>query len=255
MGTRIPAVFVSMGFIVLPASVFSDDGPISADRPGFSTGTYTVKPGNLNVEFGYQYAFNNHGVDTTTQTAPQLDLRLGLSEKWELDVLWDGWNIGDADDQSSESSFADLSIGGKYRLQEAELYNLTLLGLVSLPVGSSPSTSDNVDPLAGLLWDFSPADQVSVFGVVQSSSYKFENDRVYDAQLAVGASLSHNQSLSTFVEIYGIWPSESKLDEEITLDGGITFLWSKDIQLDINAGIGLNDESDSFVGFGMAARF
>ena len=236
-------------------SAFADNAPIVADRPGFSTGTYTVKPGKLNVEFGYQYAFNTHGVDQSMQTLPQLDLRLGLSAKSELDLLWDGWNINDADDQSSETSVADVSIGGKYRLHESHQYNLTLLGLLSLPVGSSPSSSDNVDPLLGLLWDYSLADQVSIFGVLQSSSFKFEGDRAYDAQLAVGASFSHSTSLSSFIEIYGIWPSETKLDDEVIIDAGFTFLWSRDIQLDINAGVGLNNDSDNFVGFGMAARF
>lgn len=236
-------------------SAFSDTGPIVADRPGFSTGTYTVKPGRLNVEFGYQYGFNTHGVDQSMQTLPQLDLRLGLSPKIELDLLWDGWNISDADDQSSDTSVADVSVGGKYRLQSSDEYKLTLLALLSLPVGSSPSSSDNVDPLLGLLWDYSIADKVSLFGVAQSSSFEFEGDRTFDAQLAVGTSYSYGTRLGAFIEIYGIWPSESKLDDEVVIDAGFTFLWSRDIQLDINAGVGLNNDSDNFVGFGMAARF
>ena len=235
-------------------SALADSGPIVADRPGFSTGTHTVKPGKFNVEFGYQYAFNSNGVDQSTHTLPLLNVRVGLLPKLELDLLWDGWNIFDADDQSSDTSVADVSVGGKYRLHQSDTVNLSMLGLLSLPVGSSPSSSDNVDPLLGLLWDYSLADQVSLFGVVQSSSYKFEGDREYDAQLAVGASFSHTTRLSTFVEIYGIWPSESELDDEAVIDAGITFLWSKDIQLDINAGVGLNNDSDNFVGVGVAAR-
>ncbi|MEP5763551.1 MAG: transporter [Halieaceae bacterium] len=240
---------------VLPTCVLADSGPIVADRPGFSTGTYTVKPGKLNTEFGYQYAFNSDGVDQNTQTLPQLNLRMGVSPKAELNLLWDGWNINDADDQSSDSSIADVSVGGKYRLRESDQYNLSLLGSLSLPVGSSPSSSDNVDPLLGLLWDYALGDQVSLFGVLQSSSFKYEGDREYDAQLALGASFSHSARLSTFIEIYGIWPSETQLDDEAVIDAGITLLWNNDVQLDINAGLGLNNASDNFVGVGMAVRF
>jgi len=34
--------------------VDAQTNPIVPDRPGFSTGAYTVKPGRLNIEFGYQ---------------------------------------------------------------------------------------------------------------------------------------------------------------------------------------------------------
>jgi len=236
-------------------NAFPDDGPIVADRPGFSTGTYTVKPGKLNVELGYQYAFNTNAIDRSTQTLPLLVLRTGLSSKVELDFLWDGWNIDDADNQPSDTSVADVSIGGKYRIHESSKYNLTVLGLLSLPIGSSPSTSDNIDPLFGLLWDYFLSSQVSLFGVVQASSFKYEGDRVYDAQVAIGASFSHTDRIGTFIEIYSILPSEVKLDDEIVMDGGITYLLSKNVQLDINAGVGLNDSSNNFIGFGIASRF
>lgn len=210
------------------ADAFSYDNPIVADRPGFSTGTYIVKPGKLNVELGYQYAFNTTGIDQSTQTLPLLVLRTGLSSKVELDLLWDGWNINDTDNQPTETSNADISIGGKYKLHESSKYNLTALGLLSLPIGSSPSTSDNVDPLLGLLWDYSLSSQVSLFGVVQASSFKYELDRVYDAQVAIGVSFSHTDRIGTFIEIYSILPSETKLDDEIVMDSGITYLLSND---------------------------
>jgi len=49
-------------------NALAGDAPIVADRPGFSTGTYTVKPGKLNIELGYQYAFNKNANDQSAQT-------------------------------------------------------------------------------------------------------------------------------------------------------------------------------------------
>lgn len=235
--------------------MYAQDNPIVPDRPGFSTGTYTVKPGWFNVESGYQYAFNNNGTNYTTQTVPLLSLRIGVSPKAELNLLWDGWNIQDDDNQPSDTSVSDLSVGGKYRLYESEQYNITALGLISLPVGSKLSTSNNVDPLLGFLWDYSLSSNVSLFGVIQGSSFKSEGDRVYDIQPAIGASFSHTEKLGTFIEYYSIIPFDSQLNTQSVIDAGMTYLFNKDTQLDVNFGFGLNNASDNFVGFGIARQF
>lgn len=244
-----------LSLFAIQASAFATDTPIVADRPGFSTGTYTVKPGNLNLEVGYQYALNTNSNNQTTQTLPLLVLRVGLSPKIELDLLWDGWNIDNADNQRTETSSADLSIGGKYRIHESDKYNLSLLGLISLPTGSAPSTSNNIDPLIGVLWDYSLSSQAALFGVIQASSFKYENTRVYDTQVAIGASFTHTDIIGSFIEIYGIQASEAKIEDEAVINGGITYLLSNDIQLDINAGAGLNKYSNNFIGVGIARQF
>jgi hypothetical protein len=182
-------------------------------------------------------------------------LRIGISPKAELNLLWDGWNIQDDDNQPSDTFVSDLSVGGKYRLYESEQYNLTALGMISLPVGSRPSTSNNVDPLLGLLWDYSLSSNVSLFGVIQGSSFKSDGDRVYDIQPAIGASFSHTEKLGTFIEYYSIIPFDSQLNTQSVIDAGITYLFNKDTQLDVNFGVGLNNASDNFVGFGIARQF
>lgn len=235
--------------------VHAQDNPIVADRPGFSTGTYTVKPGSFNVESGYQYAFNNNNINQNVQTLPLLNLRIGISSESELILLWDGWNVHDRDNEIENTSVSDISAGGKYRIYESELYNLTALGLISLPVGSSPSTSDDYDPLLGLLWDYSLSADASLFGVVQGSSFKSEGSRVYDFQPAIGISFSHGEKLGSFLEYYSIIPSHSQLDTQSVIDAGVVYLLNKDTQVDVNFGIGLNNASDNFFGFGLAMRF
>ena len=172
MKTIVRNILVFLSLCAVQVNAFSADNPIVADRPGFSTGTYTVKPGKLNVELGYQYAFNTNLNNKTTQTLPLLVLRTGLSSKVELDLHWDGLNVDAADNQPSESSSADVSVGGKYRLHESSKYNLSLLGLISLPTGGAPSTSDSIDPLFGLLWDYSLSSFSSLFGAIQAGSFK-----------------------------------------------------------------------------------
>lgn len=228
---------------------------IIPDRPGFSTGTQTVKQNVVNVELGYQYSFNNYDTKPSSHTYPQMVLRTGLSDVAEFDLQWEGINIDKEEDSSTVRSNADLAIGGKYKLVENEHYNMTLLGIVSLPTGTVPSTSDSVDPLVGLLWDYSLSDTTTLFGTVQASSSQIDHNRVYDQQFSIGTSFSHTETIGSFVEFYTIMPSESSLHNTKTIDGGITYLLTNDIQLDINIGLGLNRYSSNFVGFGFATRF
>ena len=65
-------------------------GPISADRPGFSTSPTTVAPATLQIEGGYQYTRDRDGVDIDDHTLPLLLLRVGLIDRLELQLSWAG---------------------------------------------------------------------------------------------------------------------------------------------------------------------
>ncbi|MBV5320950.1 MAG: transporter [Sulfuricurvum sp.] len=242
-------------FLLIPAiTSFGSEHPIVADRPGFSTGTQTLKPNTVNVELGYQYAFNNHDTKLSSHTFPLMVLRTGLSEKAELDLLWDGLNV-DKEEQPNVTSKADLSIGGKYKLYESAQYNFTALGILSLPTGTTPSTSDSTDPLVGILWDYAISDNNTLFGTLLASSSQIDHNRVYDTQFAIGTSINHTEIIGSFIEIYTVMPSEGSLHDIRVLDGGMTYLLNNDIQLDFNIGVGLTRYSSNFIGFGIASRF
>lgn len=245
---------ISVVCLCVTSLVMADD-PISADRPGFSSGTYTVAPGRINAEFGYQYSANKHGTDQSTHTLPLMVLRAGFLSDMEIDLMWAGWNNDKIDGQASTNSHSDLTVATKYRLHRGTDYNLTALASVSLPIGSEPSTSDSTDPLIGLLWDYQLVNDVTLFGVAQMSSFKVAGSRGQDLQLAIGASFSHSDGYGSFVELYTIRPFDSQLEDELVIDGGITYLVNNDLQLDFNIGLGLNDTSSDFVGVGVATRF
>ncbi len=248
--------WITLLMLFTPASAaHAQESPIVPDRPGFSTGPYTVEPGQFNIELGYQYAFNHSGADRSTQTVPQLVFRAGVASGLEIDLLWDGWNLGDGDGQSSTTSVSDLTIGGKYRLSRHEQYNLTALGLLSLPAGNEPSTSDQVDPTLGLLWDYSGSRRISFFGVLLVTSTQVQGEREFSGQFAAGASRSLTDRVGVFIEYFNDIPFASEIDDQHAIDGGLTFLLNDDLQLDINAGTGLNNATDNFVGIGIAMRY
>ncbi len=239
-----------------PSIASAEDGAIAPDRPGLSTGTYTVAPGYVYLEAGYQYEFNRSGADTATQTLPQLVMRTGITEDLEINFMWDGWNKDHMEGLPNETSRADLTIGSKYRIVVSEQYNVTLIGLVSIPVGSEPSTSDNADPLVGLMWDYSLSDSVELFGGVQTTQIEDDDENAYlENQIGLGLGFEHTDRLSSFVEYFGVFPDRSQEDEQHIIDGGLTYLYSDDIQLDISAGVGLNEATSHFISLGVAYRF
>lgn len=234
----------------------AEQGPISPDRPGLSTGTHTVAPGVIYLESGFQYEFTRTGTDTSTYTLPQAVIRKGLTDKIELDIIWDGWNQDRESGLPRQTSRADLSLGGKYRLHQSEQLNLTLMGLVSLPVGSDPSTSDTVEPYAGLLWDYALSDNAQLFGVLQTTRLENETeDGYFERQIGLGLGYSHSDRLASFVEYFASSPTDPALENQHILNAGLTYLYSNDTQLDISAGAGLNDATSHFISVGIATRF
>ncbi|MEN4052694.1 transporter [Sulfurimonas sp. NWX79] len=225
---------------------------IIADRPGFSTGTYTVKPGKFNIEMGYNYTFDTFSSQNNTQDFPLFELRTGVTEDIEFDFLWDGWSTTK---DFKESPTSDITIGGKYSLIKNEKYNFTFMTLVTLPTDRQSSfKTENISPLIGLLWDYTLNETISFFGTFQSSTYRDEK-RIYDFQPAAGITFSHTEKFASFIELYSIIPSSSIIPTEKVVDGGFTYLLQENIQLDINGGLGLNRESEDFFGLGIAIEF
>ena len=62
--------------------------------------------------------------------------------------------------------------------------------------------------------------------------------------------------LGTYVEYFGFYPSDRWTDCAHFLNGGFTFPITDNLQFDVRAGVGLNEEADDFfTGAGLAMRF
>ena len=76
----------------------------------------------------------------------------------------------------------------------------------------------------------------------------------FEYTLALGMDVSPR--VGAYVELFGETPLSSDSSEEHYVDGGITFLLRDNMQLDLEAGAGLNDAADDwFVGAGLSVRF
>jgi hypothetical protein len=213
--------------------------PIVADRPGFSTGTYTVSPGHYNIELGLQAESGSH-------TFPLSNVRIGLTPVAELDLQWSGWNFA-----NGTTTVGDLTLGGKYRLLDSDTLDLSLLGLLTLPSGNGNPAGSRAAPLAALLWSHEAAGLFGMFQLASSNQDSLQTQ----LQTAIGASFSHSAQLGSYVELYADHPLNHAGDNSYMVDGGFAFLLDERTQLDLHLGIDLNGHAADFIGFGFARSY
>ncbi len=207
------------------------------DRPGFSTGTYTVQPGVIQVEMGVQ-----HSRLDDSWVLPLINVRTGLGERTELNVYWDGVSIN-----RDQTAAAPLMVGAKRRLVEADRYNWSVLGYLAVDEG-------RLLPFIAFLWDRVLTDQMGLFGTFQVQQ-SFEGGEIQtDFQPALGISFSHTASLSSYLEVYENVSLDTG-ESAVNIDGGIAWLMRPDVQLDVTFDLPAFDSDEVTWGVGFAKAF
>ena len=263
---ELPTLFSWAGCPVTPRGNPYDE-PLTTDRPDFTESATTVGRGVFQLEMGYLYgeASETGGDRFRTHAYPNSLLRVGLFRDWLEFRL--GWLVLDerrtgGGQRSSNVGSEDMQVGVKLALTEqCGLWPETAAILqMSLPTGDSLYTADRV--LFGAAWIYSTElnDHWSIGGQTQFNQAIDELDHVYTefGQSAV-TSLALTESLSCFVEWFALVPHSalaSSAEPVHFLDGGFTYLLSNNLQYDVSAGIGLNDDAaDYFLGTGLSVRF
>ena len=233
--------------------------PLEPNRPGQADPPTVLAPGVAQIEGGLTFERETKDQpDTNTLTVPELELRLGVYARLELQLFAAGlvqeWREGDG----NRTGGSDLELDARVRLwEQARWRPATAIDFgLSFPSGSNFATSGGVDPEGEILyaWDF--AERWNLNGNFDFASETQGDDDssrhfVFRPELALGLTISDR--LGSFVEYYGV--IEEGAADQHSIDGGLTFLLNEDLQLDISAGAGLNDAApDFFVAVGVAWR-
>ena len=227
-------------------------GDLGPDRPGFSTGINVLSPDCQELELGFQDT-RDEAPSMRAITSPLLLYRVGVGQRWELRAAWDGLSWTDTAGNHQRAANDD-SLGIKYRLFDGSPWAFSLLGTVSLPTGSRSLSSKGYDPALGLLWNRALDDKDSLSGTVQAASLSDGDQRIAETSIAIDFSRAFDSRWGGFIELYAAKDAGSPVAN--TFDGGITYLIGNNLQLDFNAGIGLNAAADDrFFGAGAAWRF
>lgn len=219
--------------------------PMRTERPSFSSTPYVLSPGTWQIETGYLYTNDSDGADFELHTLPQALLRYGMNDEIELQFGWPGWSWRD-NGNNSDSGMNDATIGVKIQVaDDSAATPIAFFAGLTLPVGDEEFSSDSWDPSIGAAWAHS-----RFFGTVliskSDSDYSFEN--------GLGMSFALKNDTRAYAEWQATVPEDG--GSVHSLNGGLLWLRRSNMQLDLNAALGLNDRAADFsIGAGFSYRF
>jgi hypothetical protein len=213
------------------------------------------------LEIGYTYIFDDEGtVSTKSHTYPEPLLRYGIFADWlELRV---GWTYAHEEVGTFDvSGSVDLYLGFKIGLtpQEGILPEMALIPQMFVPTGADAFTADEVLPGVNWIYGWEINDCIGTAGSTQFNRRIDDGTGGAFTQWAQSWTVAYSltDKLGAYTEWFAFFPNSADTEKpEHFFNGGFTFLINNDVQWDIRAGLGLNDEADDyFVGTGLSIRF
>jgi len=238
--------------------------PLVTDRPDFTEASSTVGVRVAQLEFGYTYMYdNNAGTSVRGHSLPEILLRYGIIRDWlELRV---GLNYAEERTRTTVASTTlkgaeDLYLGFKIGLtpQDGILPEMAIILQAAVPTGSASFNQGQMLPGVNWIYGWEICDRLGTAGSTQINRSLDEttSDMYYEIAQSwtVGASLTDR--IGAYTEWYALFPSGADTQKpEHYFNGGFTYLVSDDFQLDVRAGVGLNQAADDFfVGAGAVVR-
>jgi hypothetical protein len=231
-------------------------GELVTDRPDFTESSLVVGAGIWQLETGMAYEGDEAG--SRAFAAPQTLLRLGLSRRVELRLGAGGFLAERAGTGfSSTTGVSDFEVGAKVTVLDEARHGLgvSLIPIVSLPVGSDGFSSGGVDPTLKITWARELPRGFGLSGNVNVMAETEEDEHV--GRHAWSFSLGHDLLLGWggYAEVYGFSSLERGGDAAWTVNGGLTRGIGGDRQFDISVGRGVTDAASNwFVSAGFSLR-
>ena len=241
-----------LGFAAALGSASAQTPDLVTDRPDQTESATVVPRGLVQVETGYLFA-RDAGVDVFE--VPGTLFRIGLGARTELRVGHAGV-IG----SQGRHGAGDSEVGAKVNLIETAdgwTPELAILGGLSLPTGGEAFSSDGADPsfLVAFAHELSPRLSLgyNVGAAWESSPDQPAREASLVYSLALGMGVTDR--LGAFLEVFGDRRMTDGSAAGVSIDGGLTFLLSDAMQIDLFVGRSLHGPTaDAFVGTGLSFR-
>ena len=211
--------------------------PLVSDRPGVACGTFTLSAGQFQIEAGMGVDFATPAGSTDFFLGTPAVLRMGLVENFEFRVATAGFSHASVGSLDLDGIGAP-TVGFKYRARQAEggeggpdvafLFNL------ELPAGSRDFRPPEAVPALVLSLDQDLSANWSVNTNLGFSVPLEDNgERYNEVFYAIAFWRTLTARTGFFLEFAGTTPRLSGVDSETLFDGGLTWLWTPDVQFDI----------------------
>jgi hypothetical protein len=247
-----------------PASLMRELAP---DRPDKTDGPYTVDAGHFQWEMDFaNYTYNqDNGISVKAWNVAPFNFKVGLLNNMDLQVVYGNYlNVSTRDTitgmTTRQSGFGDLTTRLKINLwgNDGGMTAFGLVPFVKFPVNTGQLGNNAVEGGTGFLLaiklphDFDLGLETAI-GVFQN-----DDDSDYHADFANSITLDHSiiGKLSGYVEFFSDVNMERHSEWVGTVDVGLEYLLTENIQLDCGCDFGVTRAADDFNPFaGITVRF
>lgn len=239
----------------------------NTDRPDKTESPYTVDAGHFQVELDLaNFTLDRDaGVRAYTWNIAPTNFRVGLLNNVELDVIFDSYLHERIEDRRAGTTQKTSGVGDLTTRLKINLWGndggksaFGIIPFVKAPTNSHGLGNDSVEggvifPLAVELpggW--------SVGLMTEFDFLRNEDDRGYHTEFVNSITFGHDiiGNLAGYAEFFSSVSSQRSADWVGTVDVGLTYGVTKNIQLDLGANFGVTRAADDFQPFlGLSMRF
>lgn len=251
---------------------------IATDRPDYTDATFSVGKGVVYWESGYTHRSIFAGdTSTSTQSLPEVLVRSGLTDEFELRVRWAGMSdlqFNDFANGNSVRTFGsnDMNVGFKYEFnQQSEFIPMTTFVIDTfLPTGSADFSSNTVQPRLNVVWGWglrrwlylkvsTGADFLRKVNLELDPTARIvtTRDNQIEAHQSEAVLMQFSKHLGAFYEHFTLYRTGSVDNRpDHFLDTGLYLYLTPNVQLDCKMGTRISNRFDErFCGAGFSVRY
>lgn len=244
---------------------------MSTDRPDKTESPYTVDAGHMQVEMDFAaFTYDRHNPDRTDTRVESwsfgaVNLKFGLLNSVDFQVVIEPWSTTRTVEQPGGSrarndGFGDITLRTKINLwgNDGGSTALGLMPFVKLPTNEDEIGNDAVE--GGLIIPLA-VELPGGWGMGVMTEVDFAEDGGgdgYHAEWINSVTFSHDitEKLGGYVEFFSTVSNEPHAPWIGTLDLGLTYAVTDNVQLDTGVNFGLTRAADDVSTFlGIAVRF
>jgi hypothetical protein len=221
-----------------------------------------VAPGHLQVETGYTFA---RGGGQKSSSLGELLLRYAFDDRWEARLGLNSyeWLDSGVPGEKRIAGLQDPFVEAKIRLNDPEAEHrapgvpaMGLLLQTTLPVGNRQLTADAWQPRAALALEWELTKDLSLASNLGCAYLEDSGERFTQCFASASAGLQLDDEVGAFFEGFAFNRESAGGPATEYVDTGLSYLVSKDLQLDVRVGAGLNAPRPNwFTGLGASFRF
>lgn len=249
------------------------DDPITSDRPGIGTGAATVAGGTFQAELGYDFTSISDRFGDEGQSIHNLGLlllRYGVTDAVEVRANVGSFGLseqvtgvsitpGDVSPETElESGYNGAALEAKARLARTATTTLSVFSSTSVPLGSGPfeAADERARQTFLALFDGALGEDITL-AINAGPSFYWDAGEQEDRFLTVLFIPTLNVSVTERTGAYVGYAGEyTDVANANFVEGGVTYLLNNDTQVDVNGGLRVDDNQDSFfLGVGLSHRF